>query len=66
MNGSTLDQEDEELGCAVADYEHADGPEDYEETVTGKDASVEDQDGDFCEGDGGVVKNQVGENDLVR
>lgn len=54
------------MGGAIADDKGADGPEDDEETGAGKDASVEDKDGYFYEGDGGVVEDQVCEDDLVR
>lgn len=53
------------MGRAVADYEGADGPEDNEETAAGENASVEDEDGDFGESYGGVVENQVCEDDLA-
>ena len=64
-NGSALDQQHEELGRAVADDEGADGPEDNEQTGAGEDASVEDEDGDFGQGDGGIVEDEVCEDDLV-
>ena len=54
------------MSGAIADDKGADGPEDDEQTGPRKDASVEDKDGDFCEGDGGVVEDQVCEDDLVR
>ena len=54
------------MSGAIADDKGADGPEDDEQTGARKDASVEYKDGDFCEGDGGVIKDQVCEDDLVR
>ncbi len=56
-NGSALDQQHKELGRTVADDEGANGPEDNEQPGAGEDASVEDKDGDFGEGDGGVVED---------
>ena len=54
------------MSGAIADDKGADGPEDDEQTVTRKDASVEYKDGYFCKGDGGIVEDKVCENDLVR
>ena len=54
------------MSGAIADDKGADGPEDDEQTGARKDASVEYKDGDFGKGDGGVVEDQVCEDDLVR
>ena len=54
------------MSGAIADDKGADGPEDDEQTGARKDAFVEYKYGYLCKGDGGVVEDQVCEDDLMR